>query len=116
MSPRAYSLRFLAHFPLVADGDTARFATGPPPDELGTHFGVGGIAIFVALVRLGLVLRGGRPTELVDSLMPSFSEALLGSFNGMFRGRWRPSFYWGGLEGRSAGIVLLTGRIPAHRV
>ena len=66
----------------------------------------------VALVRLGLVFRGGRLTELVGSFAPPFVKGLLGSFDGMFRGP-RASV-WMGVVGRSAGVARFPGEFLAH--
>ena len=46
--------------------------------------------------------------------MPAFLKALVGSFNGMFRGSWRSSIKWFGMISRSVGMFLLPGGIPAH--
>ena len=73
------------HFPPVADRIAAQFSPTALPGEFRSHFYIGNLAISVAFLRLGLLLRRGGPTELADSCMPSSVNALVGSPKGMFR-------------------------------
>ena len=59
------------HSPLVADGVTPQSLKAATPSELQTHFDIGDLAISIAFARLEIVLRGGRPADLVTLPAPS---------------------------------------------
>ena len=91
-----------------------QFSTAAAPSGLRTHPDIGGLAISIATVCLGLVLRGGHSAALVGSFLLSFIKALLGSFNGTFRGSWRSSLRRIGRVRRSVGVFFLPAGIPVR--
>ena len=76
--------RLCPRFPFAADGVAAQLSAAGLTNELESLLEIRDLAISVALVRLGLVFRGGRLTELVGSFATPFVKGLLGSSAGTF--------------------------------